>query len=313
MPVPTSINDLSTTAGSNSPVGGTDAPSTLDDYQRAHASFLAQIRDGSVVWGGTAGGTADVITLTPSVAWTSYVTGRSLAFISSGANTGAVTLNVSSLGARAVTKNGATALAAGDIPSGATVSVVYDGTQFQLLRNGSLGAGSVTTSGLTMSTARMLGRTTASTGAIEEITVGSGLSLSGGSLSATAVSFSPITASLGANVSLNNTANYFDGPSIAQGTSGTWFVSGTVTVRDATAGANSIAAKLWDGTTTIASGGVEVDASTRVATISLSGYIASPAGDLRISCRDSTTTSGTMEFNSSGNSKDCTISAIRIA
>jgi len=46
-------------------------------------------------------------------------------------------------------------------------------------------AGAITTSGLTMATARLLGRTTASTGAIEEITVGSGLSLSAGSLSAT--------------------------------------------------------------------------------------------------------------------------------
>jgi hypothetical protein len=45
-----------------------------------------------------------------------------------------------------------------------------------------IGPGSVTTSGLTMNTARLLGRTTASSGAIEEITVGSGLSLSAGSL-----------------------------------------------------------------------------------------------------------------------------------
>jgi hypothetical protein len=45
--------------------------------------------------------------------------------------------------------------------------------------------GATTSSGLTMATARILGRTTASSGAIEEITVGSGLSLSGGSLTAT--------------------------------------------------------------------------------------------------------------------------------
>jgi len=49
-------------------------------------------------------------------------------------------------------------------------------------------AGAVTTNGITMSTARILGRTTASTGAIEEITVGTGLSLSGGSLTATSSS-----------------------------------------------------------------------------------------------------------------------------
>jgi hypothetical protein len=46
--------------------------------------------------------------------------------------------------------------------------------------------GAVTGSGLTMATGKLLGRSTASTGAIEEITVGTGLSLSGGTLSATA-------------------------------------------------------------------------------------------------------------------------------
>lgn len=45
--------------------------------------------------------------------------------------------------------------------------------------------GAATGSGLTMTTARLLGRTTASTGAVEEITVGAGLSLSAGTLTAT--------------------------------------------------------------------------------------------------------------------------------
>ena len=50
---------------------------------------------------------------------------------------------------------------------------------------GAGGSGSITASGYTQSTARLLGRTTASSGAIEEISVGSGLSLSAGSLTAT--------------------------------------------------------------------------------------------------------------------------------
>lgn len=44
MPVPASINDLSTTAGSNSPPGS-ESPATIDDYLRVHASFIAQLRD----------------------------------------------------------------------------------------------------------------------------------------------------------------------------------------------------------------------------------------------------------------------------
>lgn len=45
--------------------------------------------------------------------------------------------------------------------------------------------GAASASGLTMASSRLLGRTTASSGAIEEITIGSGLSLSAGTLSAT--------------------------------------------------------------------------------------------------------------------------------
>jgi hypothetical protein len=55
----------------------------------------------------------------------------------------------------------------------------------QRVTMGAAASGSITSSGLTQATARILGRTTASTGAVEEITVGSGLSLSAGELSAT--------------------------------------------------------------------------------------------------------------------------------
>lgn len=56
-------------------------------------------------------------------------------------------------------------------------------TRTQLVA-GLVSAGAVTGSGLTMSTARVLGRSTAGTGAVEEISIGSGLTLSGGTLSA---------------------------------------------------------------------------------------------------------------------------------
>lgn len=55
-------------------------------------------------------------------------------------------------------------------------------------------SGAVTGNGNTMTTARLLGRTTASVGAIEEITVGSGLSLSSGTLSSTGNSLTLSTA-----------------------------------------------------------------------------------------------------------------------
>jgi len=47
MAVPTLITDLSTTAASNAP-SGSDSPATLDDIQRAHAAFIAQLYDEKV-------------------------------------------------------------------------------------------------------------------------------------------------------------------------------------------------------------------------------------------------------------------------
>ena len=44
MPVPASINDLSTTAGSNSPAGS-ETPAEGDNYNRSLSSFIAVLRD----------------------------------------------------------------------------------------------------------------------------------------------------------------------------------------------------------------------------------------------------------------------------
>jgi len=58
---------------------------------------------------------------------------------------------------------------------------------------GAAASGSITSSGLTQATARILGRTSASTGSIEEIQIGSGLSLSAGELSSTVSAGIPAT------------------------------------------------------------------------------------------------------------------------
>jgi len=129
---------------------------------------------------------------------------------------------------------------------------------------------------------------------------------------ATTVNMSPITNSLGADVALSNTALYFDGPSVAQGASGTWFVSGSVTVGDGT-GSQQFYGKLWDGTTLIASGYTQSSASAETMQLSLSGYISSPAGNLRISVREPAATSGFIKYSATGEGKDSTITAIRIA
>lgn len=140
-----------------------------------------------------------------------------------------------------------------------------------------------------------------------DFTLGYGLSRSTQSLLANLTS---ITASLGADVLLNNVANYFDGPSVAQGTTGTWLVFGTVTITAPTAA--TMHAKLWDGTTVIASCADSV-IGNGFCPIALSGFITSPAADLRISVKDIAGTTGKILFNQTANSKDSAITAVRIA
>ncbi|MDA9511157.1 hypothetical protein XI09_42205 [Bradyrhizobium sp. CCBAU 11386] len=158
-------------------------------------------------------------------------------------------------------------------------------------------------------------------GTVTSVTLGAGygISVSGTNPVTTAGTFTPavglstITSSLGADVLLNNVGNYFDGPSVAQGSTGTWWVSGTATVTDTNTQAN-INCKLWDGTTVIAASRVLVTSAAITGNfpIALSGYLASPAGNLRISCRDENATTGKILYNGSGTGKDSTISAVRI-
>jgi hypothetical protein len=125
------------------------------------------------------------------------------------------------------------------------------------------------------------------------------------------VPLTKITAATSADIVMNNTATYFDGPIVAQGSSGVWLATGTVTFTDST-GSTNIACKLWDGTTVMASGNTFLPTAGSFLTQSLSGVITSPSSNIRISCRDVNQTTGKIVFNQSGNSKDSTITVIRI-
>ena len=86
------------------------------------------------------------------------------------------------------------ALVSGDLPTHNQAWSTITSTPTTLSGYGITDAaanGAVTASGLTMATARLLGRSTASTGAIEEISIGSGLTLSAGTLSASGGGGSP--------------------------------------------------------------------------------------------------------------------------
>jgi hypothetical protein len=124
------------------------------------------------------------------------------------------------------------------------------------------------------------------------------------------VAAAPVRTILGADIAVNNTANYFDGPNIALGT-GTWWVLGVTTVYDNT-NAVSWKFKLWDGTNVYASGFSWTTAGGYVTT-TLGTYVTGPVASIRVAVNDPNGTTGFIKFNFSGNSKDTMISAYRIA
>lgn len=124
--------DGQTVITANLPMSGFKHTGVADGTARNHYASLANVQDGTGVYVATVGGTADVITLTPAPAITAYAAGQTFRFLASGANTTNVTVAVSGLAAKAITKAGATALIAGDLPSGSMVEMTYDGTRFIL-------------------------------------------------------------------------------------------------------------------------------------------------------------------------------------
>lgn len=84
---------------------------------------------------------AYAVTLSPAP---TIVAGSYVVFKAANANTGASTLAVNGGSATAIKKQGATALASGDIASGQIIAVVYDGTNFQLVGGGGSGGSGMT-------------------------------------------------------------------------------------------------------------------------------------------------------------------------
>jgi hypothetical protein len=125
--------DGQTTILANIPFSSNKITGLGDGTAAQDAAALHQIQDQDGVWCGTAGGTDDALTVTPTPAVTAYVAGQKFSFVAASNNTGAATIAVSGLTTKAIQLDGS-ALAADDIVSGKIYDVVYDGTQFQLNR-----------------------------------------------------------------------------------------------------------------------------------------------------------------------------------
>lgn len=122
----TITRDGQSTPTANLPMGtfrhtGVGAAGSLTDYARAD-----QVQNSSFLWGGTAGGTADALTITLTPPITAYAAGQTIRFKSGAAgNTGPATININGLGVINLRKSdGTVALAAGDI----VANTIYQGT-----------------------------------------------------------------------------------------------------------------------------------------------------------------------------------------
>ena len=79
-------------------------------------------------------GTANAITLSTGNSLTSYAVNQMFIFAIETTNTGGVTVNVDSIGTRNLyATDGTTALRSGQMPDGALVGIIYDGSNFRLL------------------------------------------------------------------------------------------------------------------------------------------------------------------------------------
>jgi hypothetical protein len=99
------------------------------------AARLDQVQGGAATFITVAG--TDTLTGTVVPALSAYATGNQFSFLVANTNTGAVTLNVDGIGAKAITRTGTTALVAGDMVAGQAVEIIYDGTRFQLVNGNS--------------------------------------------------------------------------------------------------------------------------------------------------------------------------------
>lgn len=130
-----SESDNSNTTVSSVNIAEGCPPSGINDALRAILGLLARALN--MLTGKYAStGSANAYVLTPSSALPAYTTGGRYSFRANFANTGAATLNISSLGAKTIKKmaaSGKADLASGDIQSGQPVTVEYDGTDFVMV------------------------------------------------------------------------------------------------------------------------------------------------------------------------------------
>jgi hypothetical protein len=125
-----------TGSGADAKVSGIQSVTAAQDATSAEVIQKNQVTYASA----TSAANVYSVTLVPAPA--AYTPGMAVHFAADAANTGAASLNVNGLGAVSIRKNYNVTLAANDIRSGQIVSVIYDGSTFQMVSQlGNTGGG----------------------------------------------------------------------------------------------------------------------------------------------------------------------------
>jgi hypothetical protein len=155
----------------------TDAKSQGDDHIRLLKKVLKETLNGfagAILVTATETGTASAHVLTPTTALVGYATGTMLLYRPSNAGTGALTVNVSALGAKSVKTIMGADPTSGDVTANQPILLMYDGTNFVLLcgsaflgktGNQTLTGNLAITGALTGTTGAFSGSVTGTTGA----------------------------------------------------------------------------------------------------------------------------------------------------
>ena len=95
------------------------------------ATQFQQVQNGSAIYLTAVAGTNAITASLTTPTLAAYVAGNMFNFTAAGTVTGATTININALGIKSIFKDGA-ALSAGDITTGRTYELIYDGTNFNL-------------------------------------------------------------------------------------------------------------------------------------------------------------------------------------
>ena len=126
--------DGTTPFAANQSMGNNQITNLADGTTASRAANIGQVATGALARAVTVAGTGDAITLAYTIPFTSYTTGMNLSWITGTVNTGAATVAVDGMAAKALRKLDSIALSANDTgPAGYTCRAEYDGTRFILM------------------------------------------------------------------------------------------------------------------------------------------------------------------------------------